>query len=403
MRGHLLSLSKDLQSNMKQFKRFGISKKKWILIIGAALLVLIIAVFGKQIVTGFSVLFNVLFNKEIAVQKGEGTVNILLMGIGGAKHEGPNLTDTVMVARIDPETNSVSLVSIPRDLWVPQLSAKINTAYAYGQQRDQRGMLLAQTVVEKVTGLQIQYVFIIDFDGFVQMVDYLGGIDVEVARSFTDQEYPITGKEEDTCGNTEEELEALATASSQLEAFPCRYKTISFQKGIVEMDGETALEYVRSRHGSSGEGNDFARSQRQQAILTAIKSKSLSAGILLNPVKVLGIYNILKSNINTTIPTGEFDDFIKLAQKMQSAQIKSFVLDAGDEEQDRYGLLMNPPISEEYGYQWVLIPRKGNGNFSEIHEYVECVKKVTHVCEVTATSILISPTSSPGKGQSPSR
>lgn len=319
------------------------------------------------------VLLQLLFNKNIELKQTDERINVLLLGIGGGTHEGPNLSDTVIFASIDPKNKRATLVSIPRDLWVPDLMAKINTAYAFGEEKQKDGGLtLVKAVVSKILGQPIDYVVRIDFSGFVKAVDLVGGVDIVVERTFDDYEYPIEGKENDTCGHSEEELPLLATASSQLEAFPCRYMHIHFDKGLNHMDGATALRYVRSRHALGPEGSDFARSQRQERLISAFKDKVFSLYTLLNPVKVLSLYSTLNANIHTDIAESEFDDFIKLAQKMQDATIHSAVLDVGDERSKRNGLLINPTVSEEYRYQWVLTPRAGNGNFSEIQEYISC-------------------------------
>jgi anionic cell wall polymer biosynthesis LytR-Cps2A-Psr (LCP) family protein len=138
------------------------------------------------------------------------------------------------------------------------------------------------------------------------------------------------------------------------------------------MDGETALEFVRSRHAKGSEGSDFARSKRQEKIINGFKEKVLSAETLINPAKVLNLYSVLKGSIDTDIKQEEFDDFIRLAQKMSNAKIQSAIIDIGDEQTERAGLLFHPLITEEYNYEWVLIPRIGNGNFSEIYNYVSC-------------------------------
>ncbi len=318
----------------------------------------------------------------------EKDFNVLLLGKGGARHDGPDLTDTIMVANVQPAKNRVNLISLPRDLWIPHIPGKINTAYAFGQEKgDGKGMLLAKAVVQRVTGVDIDYVFVLDFDGFTTLIDHLGGIDVNVKRSFDDYEYPVEGNEADLCGHTEEEAARLATESaSMLEVFPCRYKHLHFDKGVQHMDGNTALEFVRSRHALGPEGSDFARSARQQEVIKATREKALSLNILLNPVKVLGIYDIVKQNIDTDIPVEQYDKFAKIAKRMSDVTIKSFVISEDDLSNDTYGLLTNPPTAKEYGYQWVLAPRAGNGAFDEIREYVACVISGNN-CLITKTGI----------------
>lgn len=362
-------------------KRFQDRKK---IILGVCFLILVVVAF---------VFYKFYFKKDIELktEKKTGNINVLILGKGGGAHEGPDLTDTIIVATINPSKNEAILISIPRDLWIPDLQAKINTAYSYGQERDGQGKLLSKTAVSQVTGKQIDYVLVIDFSGFVNLIDHLGGIDINVRKTLDDYKYPVEGKEDDPCGRTPEEIidlsAQIATDSARAgDAFPCRYKHIRFEAGIQHMNGEQALEFVRSRHGINGEGSDFARSQRQQDVINAIKNKALSLGIILNPIKVLGIFNILKDNIDTNAELNEVDDFINLANKMKEAKITSAVIDFGDEKNGRIGLLIHPPISEQQKLQWVLIPRLGDGNFSEIQEYIKCIEEGL-VCKIEQNGI----------------
>jgi len=354
-------------------------------------LLLIGSVLFYRFASYIPVIWQLLFDKEIALEKVDEKrerVNILLLGIGGGTHEGPLLTDTIIYMSIDPTRSKVTLVSLPRDLWIPELKAKINTAYAYGEAREKGGGIkLTRAVVAKVLDQPVDYVLRVDFNGFVQAVDMLGGLQVNVQRSFEDYEYPISGKETDTCNFEGEEFQRRATASSQLEAFPCRYEYLRFDQGLQVMDGQTALRFVRSRHAKGPEGSDFARSKRQEKVISAFKEKVFSLGTFLNPIKLVSLANVFESSIDTDIKQEEYDDFIKLARKMEKAEIKSVVLDAGGETEGRAGLLELPEAREEFGGQWVIIPRAGSGNFSEIQEYVACEIEVGN-CTITPTKPL---------------
>ncbi len=370
-------------------------KLSLILIIG----IVIFLVGFKYIKAGIPFLYELFVKKDIQLkQEKQESINILLLGIGGGNHDGPELTDTIILANINPEKNKVEMFSIPRDLWMPDLQDRINSAYAFGQAKDKKGQVLAKAVVEKVTGQPIDYVFVIDFAGFVKGVDHLGGIQVDVKRGFDDYAYPISGKENDLCGYTQEEVDELvATAEAELgvDIFPCRYKHISFKEGLQEMDGQTALEFVRSRHSLGDEGSDFSRSMRQQEVIAALRKKIFSLGIVLNPVKVVGLVNIVQENISTDIKKEEYDDFIKLAKKMEKAKIESHIINVSNEAREEYGLLENPLMSKEYNYKWVLIPRKGNGDFTEIHQFITCVLS-GKVCEITEDGVKTSsPTITP--------
>jgi len=358
-----------------------------------ALLVLVIARYVP-------IFWGIFVDKKISLTTAsEGNVNLLLMGIGGGNHDGPDLTDTIIFANIQPDKKIVHLISIPRDLYIKPLGSKINAAYADGQKKG-KGILLAKSTVGAVTGITPDYTVVIDFSGFVKLVDVLGGIDVDVENKLDDFAYPDEGKENDLCGNTED---SLATFSAQIatgsatesDIFPCRFIHLHVEKGTQHMDGKLALQFVRSRHAIGEEGTDFARSSRQQLVIEAVRNKLLSLGTISNPIKIFSIIQLLRQNINTDIPEDKFDDFIKLAQKMKGAKITSNVLDTGDIGNERYGLLVNPPISSEFGYQWVLSPRAGSSDYSEIQSFVECLVS-GNLCTVTQTSVeKTTPTPSP--------
>jgi len=366
-------------------------------IIISALLLLIGVFILVQGIKYFPVWYGLLFKKDIVLNRTDQRINILLLGIGGGRHDGPNLTDTIILASIDPEKKKATLISIPRDLWIPDLKAKINYAYAYGESREKGGgLLLSKAVVSKVLGQEIDYALRVDFDGFIKAVDMVGGLDVNVERKLDDPEYPISGKEDDPCDHKEEELQALATASSQLDAFPCRYEHLVINPGLQHMDGETALKFVRSRHAKGSEGSDFARSKRQEKIISAFQDKVFSAGTFLNPVKIVSLLDVFKASIDTDITQEEYDDFVRLAQKMKGAKMQSIVLDVGDEEEGQPGLLDNPAPTEAYRYQWVLAPRRGDGNFSQIHKYVAC-QIVYDECDILSGVPIPTPTAIPSE------
>jgi polyisoprenyl-teichoic acid--peptidoglycan teichoic acid transferase len=354
-------------------------KKRPLILI--SVVVVFLAIFVYKTASVYPFLFQLIFNKGVELKQTNNNINVLLLGIGGGSHDGPNLTDTIILASVNTKTNKVVLTSIPRDLWVPDLTTnvkKINEAYADGESKRKGGGLIeAEAIVGKITGQSIDYGVRIDFSGFVKAVDVMGGLDVNVDNAFDDYMYPISGKEDESCENTDEDIKAYtesgtASAEMDLAKFPCRYKHLHFNTGLQHMDGETALEFVRSRHATGDEGSDFARSKRQEKIIKAFKDKALSAQTLINPAKVLELYGILKGSIDTDIKQDEFDDFIRLGNQIRTAKIVSSVIDTGDDAVNRPGLLINPPISSAYGYAWVLIPRTGNGNFTEIQNYISC-------------------------------
>lgn len=312
------------------------------------------------------------------LESDRGRVNVLLLGVGGAGHEGPYLSDTIILASISEDGDDVALVSIPRDLWIPSLSAKINSAYAFGEERDGQGLETAKKSVREIFDLPIHYAVRVDFAGFEKAIDLVDGIDVDVETAFVDPKYPIAGKEGDTCG-LEVETEVIdglrqviakdATGSATIvteenDPFVCRYETISFKSGDVHMDGKTALKFVRSRHGTNGQGSDFARSARQQKVTLAFRDRIFSGAILLDPKTILDLVKTFGASIDTDITDEEVPFFLKLTQKIDPTTVRRVVLDVESKESP---LTVGDLAS--HGGQFVLVP-KGN-SYRDLAEYVQ--------------------------------
>ena len=320
----------------------------------------------------------------------DNKINILLLGNAGGKHQGSDLTDTVMMASINQKTNQVYLISLPRDLWVDSVKGKLNSVYEIGDSNDM-GLSYSKDVIGDILGESIHYGVRVDFSGFVKAVDLIEGIDVLVAKSFEDSLYPIEGRENDLCGLEEREMDfndsdakklniptgkrkvliakdgKIATDSAEpdkgYDYFPCRYERIEFTAGETHMDGSTALKFVRSRMGTNGEGSDFARSRRQQLVLEAFRSKVLSLETLSSPLKITELIKTFGKSVEIDIPVKDILKLYKLSKKIEETH--SFVLATGKD-----ALLINPPPND-YGGSWVLVPK--NGNFDDIHKYVDSV------------------------------
>lgn len=317
--------------------------------------------YQKILLSGVAIvvlLFAVFFSKELQREGNGSSLNILGLGVAGGEYPGAQLTDTIILANINISKREVTLISVPRDLYINDIDSKINATYARG------GFGLVKEIISEVSGLQIDYVVKVDFIAFKNLIDLVGGLDIEVDNSLYDPGYPILTRDNQLCGVKEEEAQKLATSAANLwEVFPCRYEALSFKKGLTHMDGELALKFARSRNAAGEEGTDFARSRRQQKVIVALRQKLLDSGILLNPLKLIAFYNIVSKNIETDIEFLHIDDLVGLAQKLKDAKVRNVVI--GD------GLLVNPPV-EEYG-SWVLIPRIGESDFSEIREYINAI------------------------------
>lgn len=380
-----------------------------LLLLSLVIGILISLAFFLITLSGSSTYVNYIFSGT-SLKSGDGKVNVLLLGIAGGMHDGGNLTDTIMVASYDLRSSQVYLISIPRDLWLPSLQSKANAVYQIGLLQGS-GLGLAKTVMGNIVGLPIHYALRIDFRGFVTAVDTLGGIDIVIDKSFDDYNYPIEGKENDLCGYQEQEIDFtreqatklniepgkrkvfiapdgfIATDSAQedkgVKYFSCRYERIGFKEGLTHMDGQTALKFVRSRRGTSGEASDFARSKRQTKVLEATRSKILSFETLTSPSKISQLLKTFGQSIGTDISVKDVPEFYKLSRKITKTH--SFVLDDSRRSglpDGRISLLINPP-REDYGGAYVLISQ--DDDFATIQGYVRKILK-GEITEYDATA-----------------
>jgi LCP family protein required for cell wall assembly len=278
------------------------------------------------------------FSKELSLQgENNDRINILLLGIGGEGHDGPNLSDTIMIASIKPSTKQLALTSIPRDLLVDipgHGQNKINAANAFGEgDKPHWGGALATDVVNKTFGIDVPYYIRIDFAAFKEIIDTVGGVTVNVETSFTDPLYPTNN---------------------------FGYKTVAFSKGITRMDGNTALEFARSRHGSNGEGSDFARAKRQQKVILAMKEKVLAGGALSNPLQIKSIMDSLDKHMTTNMNFAELLTLLKIGRQLDTTHIQTVTLDTSEK-----GFLQSGTSDEG---AFILEPK--TGNFDGIHDAI---------------------------------
>lgn len=279
--------------------------------------------------------------------------SVLFLGYGGGTHDGGELTDSMLLVRVDPSLKTIFLISIPRDIWLtlPTGLSKINAAYPISPDA-------AKTAVQTVTGLPVDRFVALDFAGFTQSIDVLGGVDVQVTTTFDDYEYPIDGKEDDLCGHSPDELASLVTASATSSAavFPCRYEHLHFDQGLQHMDGVTALKYVRSRH-SLQDGTDFGRSNRQRNFLVAVRSKILNPSIL---VKILPLVNSLQDHLTTDVAPSDLQVALLRKDELSGYTIKSLAL-------TDQNLLVDSFSSDG---QAILLPTTGLDQWNAVHDWL---------------------------------
>lgn len=230
----------------------------------------------------------------------EGRVNFLMVGnAGDPNHDGPNLTDTIMLASYDINNKFVTLFSIPRDLYVKvpgDGSMKINAVYQTALSEN-KGMETIAKTVEELMGIPVPYYMRVDFNGFKNVIDNLGGVTVTVRKDLTDPLYPAeTGT---------------------------GYQTVEFKTGTYTMDGASALKYARSRETTS----DFDRALRQQDVMLAVRNKALDLELLTAPTKVFEIWDGVSGHFETNLKKDEMERVLKLLSELDPAKVSNKVLD----------------------------------------------------------------------------
>jgi LCP family protein required for cell wall assembly len=267
-------------------------------------------------------------------------LRVLLLGIGGAGHDGSQLTDTIILATIDADQKRISLLSIPRDLAFPlgnNTFEKINALNAYEEQAHPgEGAERAAKRIGDLLDVSIDQAMRVDFTGFAAFVDALGGVDITVERSFVDPQYPTADE---------------------------KVMEISFQKGRQHMDGKTALTFVRSRHGSNGEGSDFARSRRQQLVLLAVRDKLLSLNTLADPGKLASLYAAIANHVQSTLSPWEMAALAPLVFSIEKDQISQRQLISGDSGQLENVTLNGAFMLLPHGGDWSAIKQMAKEPF----------------------------------------
>ncbi len=273
-----------------------------------------------------------------------GFTNLLLLGEGDSDHDGIDLTDTLMVVSLDPtQTKSAVMLSLPRDLYLLSTEkmgkGRINSLYRdYKNTLIHRGTPKNEASTEALKqlgseigtsiGVPIHGTIKLNFSGFEEAIDALGGIDMDVPEDIVDPEYP--GPQ-------------------------YTYETFTISKGVQHLDGATALKYARSRHSTS----DFSRSGRQQQIIAAASEKAKKIGLLTNMTKATRVMSIIARNMETTFTTRELLGLAKIGKSIDAHKVLSLQLsDANglyDGINERGGFLYAPP-REQFEGASVLLP-----------------------------------------------
>ncbi len=239
----------------------------------------------------------------------EKPLTILLMGIDLRPEEADiPRTDSMILLRLDPKTGEVGMLSFPRDLYITipnygdgEYLDRINMPYRLGELNDYPGggPALAKQTIRRNFGIQVDRYVTMDFNGFRRLIDEIGGIEIDVPEEIVDYNYPT-------------------------EDFGIM--TVRFEEGTQIMDGERALIYARTRKSTS----DFARAERQQQVILAVRDKVLSLDIIpaLTPNRIANLVATVNDSIATDLSVDEVFALIQAVQDIQTRDIKRTVIDS---------------------------------------------------------------------------
>ncbi|MCH8518264.1 LCP family protein [Candidatus Gracilibacteria bacterium] len=262
----------------------------------------------------------------------EKNTYILVTGRGGGGHEGADLTDSILLLGIDHKRELISFLSFPRDLYVDfpgtRNHGRINAVYqSFLYLGHEEAISRVKEVVKNVTGIQADYSVDVDFQGFKEIINAIGGVEVTLENNFVDNRFPNNN---------------------------FGYQTFILRKGTWNLDGEVALMYARSRYSTS----DFDRGLRQQQIISGVRKKISDLGYIRDRRKIMELYEIVRDNLTTDIPLTEM---VRIGLALRSWNTTD-MLNANYHDNCRRGSqceaggLLYTPFRDEFGGQSVLLP-----------------------------------------------
>lgn len=266
-------------------------------------------------------------------------VNFLILGLDSLKTRGdvPPLTDTMMLVSLNLSNGQVNTLSFPRDLWHEGYQTRINALYFYGQERyPAHPEQFSKEVLSEMTGVPIHYTVVLSFEQVSQLIDLLGGVEIDVPTAFADESFPRT------------DVDVTVVKDPKL-----LYKTVSFAQGKQVMSGEKALEYMRSRKSGDDEGTDVARGARQQLVLDSVLAKLKQKDTLTNPQLLGSIYKYYEQNFAKIVGPSEAIALAKALYPVRN-QITTTNHNISIYPDDEAGVIFHPE-PRKYKGEWIYV------------------------------------------------
>lgn len=387
----------DQQQATKKRRFFGLGRKKaaptkplprWRKILKWVIRILILIALVVGLYVAIKAIINVgsitqgdllgIFQNKPLKQDKNGYTNILIYGTSGTiddqRHEGANLTDTLMVLSINQEKKDAYMVSLPRDLYVDYGAAcmagyegKINAMYECytdgktDRDSDEKGARALQGKVKEITGLDLQYYAHINWAVVTSAVDAVGGVDVNVQG-------------DGSCIGSSVDANGVIDYNMNVE----------YNSGKQHMNGDQALRFSRARGAAGGCGlsrGDFDRQANQQKVLVALRTKAASADTLTNVGKVTSLMDAMGQNLRTDFDTSEIRTLMSLGSTISSDKIKSIDLVNPDKP-----LIVSGNIPGAGSTQ---VPAAGTYDYSEIHAFINKTMNSNDISKEAANVVLL--------------
>lgn len=265
--------------------------------------------------------------------------NILILGVAGPNNSAPDLTDTIMLFSLNIKTGQTKIFSFPRDLWVnvpgQNYYSKLNSLY----QLDKNNLIFIKTKIEEISGLKINDYAIVNLSSAKEIIDQIGGVDVDVPYPVYDKLYPGVGY---------------------------TYEEFKLDAGLQHLNGDQAIKYMRTRH----RDNDYGRMSRQQQVIKAVAQKVSQLNPILHFGTYLSILNTAIKNIKTNLDVWEIKNLWQIFGGLGDNSINATTFNAGTLN----SLFVGSNMEVTNGNASIVLPKAGLEHYDEIREYIKNIK-----------------------------
>ncbi|NLG06450.1 MAG: hypothetical protein GX559_01990 [Candidatus Pacebacteria bacterium] len=283
---------------------------------------------------------HLLENQDQAIKK----KTLLILGADqlAGRDDGAILTDTMILLQLDLQNNQIKTIALPRDIYHSAYQTRINALYYYGlEDNPDEPLDFPARAISELTGIDIDHTLLIEIDALEELIDLVGGVEITIEEGFTDPLFP------------------RKNVDVSIETDPAiLYESIVFEEGQEKMDGNRAMQYMRSRNSGDDQGNDLARGHRQQVVLQALLKQILNLDFLLNePEKFGQLYRFYLNHFAQSLSVNEVGRIATSwliihneDEEIAAPKFISFAIPVYPENAD--GLIYNPPLWQTQR-QWI--------------------------------------------------